>query len=110
MAFRGVLEMVTSVRIQVEILPWLSNSMRPNQIGSIRFEHELKGSCFRDLLEELSKADPAFANLIYDSDSGEMRYPAQAIVNGRFLQFFGGLDTKMTDGDVVTFMATYTGG
>jgi len=84
--------------------------MRPNQIGSIKIEHELAGSSFRDLCEELSSADPAFASLIYDSESGEMRYPVQAIVNGRFLQFFGGYDAELSDGDVVTFIATYTGG
>ncbi|MGI5838022.1 MAG: MoaD/ThiS family protein [Chloroflexota bacterium] len=96
--------------IHVEILPWLSNSMRPNQLGSIKFEHESSGTSFRDLLEELSKADPAFANLIYDSEAGEMRYPAQALVNGQFLHFLGGLDAKISDGDIVTFIATYTGG
>lgn len=70
----------------------------------------MSGSTFRDLLEELSSADPAFSNLIYDPETREMRYPAQAIVNERFLQFFGGLDAKLNDGDSVAFMATYTGG
>lgn len=101
---------VKSVRVKVEILPWLSSTMRPGHLGSIRFEHQLSGSSFRDLLEELSAADPAFASLIYDRETRELRYPVQAIVNERFLQFHGGLDAKMNNGDTVTFLAAYTGG
>ena len=96
--------------IHVEILPWLSNSMRPNQLGSIKFEHESSGTSFRDLLEELSKADPAFANLIYDSEAGEMRYPASRHSSTGNFCISRGLDAKISDGDIVTFIATYTGG
>ena len=98
------------MRVKVEILPWLSTAMRPGHIGSIQFEHQLVGSSFRDLLKELSEIDPAFANLIYDAKAGEIRYPAQAIVNERFLQSLGGLDAKLSEGDTVVFLATYTGG
>lgn len=101
---------VDQMRIKVEILPWLSNFMRPNHVGSIRFEHQFSGTNFRDLLQELAAADPAFANLIYDPESREMRYPAQAIVNEKLLEFLGGLDAQLSEGDTVTFMATYTGG
>lgn len=98
------------MRIKVEILPWLSNSMRPGHIGSIRFEHELAGSSFRDLLDELARDDAAFAELIYDPQSGDMKYPAQGIVNGKLLEFLGGLDARLSAGDTATFIATYTGG
>ncbi len=98
------------MRIKVEILPWLSNSMRPQHIGSIRFEHQLAGSSFRDLVREISDSDPAFAKLIYDREADELRFPARAVVNDRLLEFLQGLDTVLNEGDTVTFMATYTGG
>lgn len=98
------------MRIKVEILPWLSTSMRPGSMGSIRFEHQLAGSTFRELLDELVEADPAFGQIVYDRESREMRYPAIAVVNKQLLELLGGLETKLADGDSVTLMATYTGG
>lgn len=98
------------MRIKVEILPWLSDSMRPGVVGSLRLEHQLEGSTFGDLMEELSKADPAFARLIYDREARELRYPARAVVNQQLLEFLQGMETRLSDGDAVTLMATYTGG
>ncbi len=98
------------MRIQVEILPWLSSTMRPGSSGRIRFEHDLAGSSVRDLLEEVSRADPAFAGLIYDLETREMRYPVLAVVNEQLLEFRQGLETGLSEGDTVTFMAAYTGG
>lgn len=98
------------MRIKVEILPWLSSSLRPGTTGRIRFEHELAGTSFRDLLRELSAADPAFAGLVYDSQTDEMRFPARAVINDQLLEFLKALDTTLAEGDCVTFMAAYTGG
>ncbi len=98
------------MRIKVEILPWLSDTMRPGSIGSLRFEHQMVGATVGDLLEELSQVDAAFGQLIYDRQSRELRYPVRAIVNEQLLEFLHGLDTKLSDGDTVTFMAAYTGG
>ncbi|MGE5617883.1 MAG: MoaD/ThiS family protein [Sphingomonadaceae bacterium] len=98
------------MRINVEILPWLSNSMRPGSLGSIRLEHELRGKTFGDLMVELSEVDPAFAQLIFDRKARELRYPARAIVNDQLLEFLQGMDTKLSDGDTVAIIATYTGG
>ncbi len=98
------------MRILVEILPWLSTTMRPGTSGRIRFEHQLAGTTFRDLLEEVARADPAFAGLIYDLETREMRYPALAVVNEQLLEFRQGLETRLSEGDTVTFMAAYTGG
>ncbi len=98
------------MRIRVEILPWLSTSMRPGTTGRIQFDHQLAGSTFRDLLEELAAQDESFATVVYDRDARQLRYPALAVVNDRLLEFLQGLDTGLSDGDTVTFMAAYTGG
>ncbi|MHB0867933.1 MAG: MoaD/ThiS family protein [Chloroflexota bacterium] len=98
------------MRVRVEILPWLSTSMRPGSLGSISLEHRLKGTTFGDLMEELSESDPSFAQLIFDLGARELRFPARAIVNGQLLEFLQGLETRLSDGDNVAIMATYTGG
>ncbi len=98
------------MRIKVEILPWLSDMLRPGTVGSLRFEHQMAGATVGDLLEDLAEADPAFGRLIYDRKARELRYPARAIVNERLLEFMEGLDTLLAEGDTVSFMAAYTGG
>jgi len=84
--------------------------MRNREVGRIRFEHELKGTTFRDLLEELSGQDTSFARVVYDQSIREMRYPAVAAINDQLMEFTGGLETPLSEGDRVVLMATYTGG
>jgi molybdopterin converting factor small subunit len=96
--------------IKVEILPWLSSSMRPDATSKIELEHALAGSTLRSLAEELSERDEDFARVVYDREEGALRYPALVAVNDQLLEFLKGLDTELHDGDTVTFMAAYTGG
>ena len=96
--------------IKVEILPWLSSSMRPEATGKIALEHQLSGSTLRHLAEELSESDEDFARVVIDREEATLRYPALVAVNDQLLEFLKGLDTELHDGDTVTFMAAYTGG
>lgn len=98
------------MRIKVEILPWLSTSIRPGSVGSIKLEHRLSGSSFRDLMEELCGIEPAVATLLYDREKDELRYPVKAAVNDKLIDFNGGMDAVLSDGDNVIIMAAYTGG
>ena len=98
------------MNIKVEILPWFSTALRPKETGRIVVEHDLAGSTFRDLLREMAETDPAVASVIFDLEKGEMRYPALGVLNDRLLEFAGGLDAKLREGDSVTLMAAYTGG
>ena len=96
--------------IKVEILPWLSTSIRPDVTGRIVLEHHLRGTTLRDLLREISEEDPEFARVVFDLDRNEMRYPALGVVNDKLVEFLRGLDTALAGGDSVTLMAAYTGG
>ncbi len=96
--------------VKVEILPWLSSAMRPNVTGRIAFEHDLRGQTFRDLLRELAAADDGFAAVVFDTERDEMRYPALGVVNEKLLEFAGGMEHVLVEGDAVTLMAAYTGG
>lgn len=96
--------------IRIEILPWLSTAIRPEVTGRMIVEHLLRGATLRDLLREMSEADPAFARVVFDPEKNEMRYPALGVVNDQLVEFLKGLDTRLTGGDRVTLMAAYTGG
>lgn len=98
------------MRVTVEILPWLSTSLRPGTTGRILFEEAVPGRTLRDLLEEVAAKDDAFARLMYDREARDLRYPVLAVVNDQLLEFRGGLDTELSEGDRVTFLAAYTGG
>jgi molybdopterin converting factor small subunit len=98
------------MRVKVAVLPWLSTMMHPEVTGRIDLEHDLQGETFKDLLRELCEVDPAFETIVFDRGKGQMRYPALGVVNDRLLEFAGGLDSKLSDGDEVTLMAAYTGG
>ncbi len=98
------------MRVKVEILPWISQSMRPNVVGSIRFEHCMSGTSFRDLMLEMAESDPDVARIIYDRDRDELRFPVKAVINEQLLEFLQGMGTELSEGDSVTLMATYTGG
>jgi molybdopterin converting factor small subunit len=84
--------------------------MRPGSVGSIKLEHRLLGSSFRALMEELCSVEPAVATLLYDSEKHELRYPVKAAVNDKLIDFNGGMEAVLSDGDNVTIMAAYTGG
>ncbi len=96
--------------VRIEILPWLSTAIRPEVTGRVTFEHHMKGATLRDLLRELSEADPAFARVVFDMDRNEMRYPALGVINDQLIEFLKGLDTNLAEGDKVTLIAAYTGG
>jgi molybdopterin converting factor small subunit len=96
--------------IRVEIFPWLSSSIRPGIVGSIKLEHQLSGACLRDLMEELAEGEPAVLTLLYDREKDELRYPVKVAVNDKLVDFNGGMDAKISNGDHVIVMAAYTGG
>ncbi len=98
------------MRVRVEVLPWLSTIMRPGTTGRINLEHRLAGVTVRDLAAELAEKDPAFASVVFDRERGELRYPAVVVVNGQLLELLQGMDTRLSEADSVTFMATYVGG
>ncbi len=84
--------------------------MRSDATGRIALEHDLRGETLRDLLRELAGEDPGFAKVVFDLEHDELRYPALGVLNDRLLEFVGGLETRLAEGDTVTLMAAYTGG
>ncbi|MCE4628010.1 MAG: MoaD/ThiS family protein [Desulfurococcales archaeon] len=64
--------------------------------------HELvlelpEGATVRDLLNAL----PESVRSAVMDERGEIRYPAEIMVNGRRIEFLMGLDTPLRDGDTV---------
>jgi len=73
-------------------------------IGRFEVEAELpEGATVRDLIDYIdSKVKPSFKSRIID-ERGDVRYPVEIAVNGRRIDFLEGLNTRLKDGDRVTF-------
>lgn len=52
----------------------------------------------------------SFSEYVYDQSTGEVRSFLQFLVNGRSMLSFEGLDTKLSDGDVLAIIPPVGGG
>ncbi len=67
------------------------------------------GGVVRDLGPILRRINPALGAAVFD-EAGELTGKAQVLVNGRNIEWLGGLDTPITDADTIALMAPVAGG
>jgi len=76
-------------------------------------EEEVKSSStitIKELLTQLSKKHGAeFTDYIYD-EKGDVRIYIQILINGRSINVFQGLETKLKEGDTVAIFPPVGGG
>jgi MoaD family protein len=70
---------------------------------------EASSGAVRDLLDEVGKKHPALAAEMFD-DSGELHRFVNIYLNDEDVRYLEGLDTKTTDGDVVSILPAVAGG
>ena len=72
-------------------------------MGGFQIEVELEeGATIRDLIEKLdSQVYSGFKDLILEGE--RLRHPVEIAVNGRWIDFLDGLDTRLRDGDRILF-------
>ena len=69
------------------------------------------GSTIRDLFGYLSKKyQENFFTYVYDSEGDKLRKTIGVNINERPILQMKGLDTKLTDGDLVEFLPFFAGG
>lgn len=99
------------MKIQVEILPWLSGLVGGKKDGTFNLEIELtQGSTIRQFLDELVAQHPAIATDIYDQERHIIKSTAVLILNNRAFELSGGYEAILTDGDVLVLLPAYSGG
>ncbi|MGQ9460053.1 MAG: ubiquitin-like small modifier protein 1 [Candidatus Bathyarchaeaceae archaeon] len=79
--------------------------------GKKEEEIELSGSTtIKELLTQLSKKyGREFVNYLYD-EKGEIRTHIQILINGRDIDVFQGLETKLKEGDTIAIFPPVGGG
>lgn len=97
-------------KVDVDVLPWLSRALAPDNPGHLRLQVEFAGERLRDLLAHLAAREEAFARLVYDARAGALRDPVRVAINDDLAELKGGLDAAIGEGDCVILMAAYTGG
>ena len=96
--------------VQVEILPWLSNVVLPEQEGRVAMEVAVHGNRLQDLLELLARRYPRFAEKVYNLELRDTTDLVEITVNGQMLNFSETLDAPLKDGDTVWFLPAFVGG
>ena len=100
---------MTSVRL--EIMPWLSRYFHPERYGRAIVEKEVAdGTTVRGLLEEMASQNPELREVLFDTERDRLAGHIALVLNDRFLELAGGLDTTLKPGDTIRLMPGFSGG
>lgn len=84
----------------------------PTQLRSLATgasEVALQGETVGDVLRALDAAHPGFGERLFDEQQGLRRF-VNVFVDDEDIRFLDGLDTKVTDGAVVSIVPAVAGG
>lgn len=97
--------------VHLEIMPWLNRYFHAERYGRVVMEKEVRdGATVRDLLEQITSQNQEFKRVLFDAKTGRLAGYIAVILNGRFLELAGGLETKLKDGDTIRVMPGFSGG
>ena len=96
---------------KIEIMPWLSRYFAPGRYGRVVLEKEVdEGATIRDLLEEIISDNQEVRKVLFEADTGRLAGYIALVLNGRFVELSGGLDTELKPGDTLRLMPGFSGG
>ena len=97
--------------VHLEVMPWLSRYFTAGRSERVVLEREMSdGATVRDLLEEITSQNQEFKEVLFDAKTGRLAGHISLILNGRFLELAGGLETKLRPGDTIRLMPGFSGG
>ena len=101
--------MKDSLRVTVEIVPWLTDHFNHKGHGRLRIEETVpRGTAILDLLKRLAEQHPGFGQTALPN--GELSGAISVLLNNRWLQPSYNLDYQLQDSDTVTLLPAFTGG
>jgi molybdopterin converting factor small subunit len=99
------------MRVKVEVWPWLSETLGARGAEKRVLEQQLPdGTTLRALLACLHQEHARFGELVFDPERGRLTGHTELALNGAIYDLVGGLDARLQDGDVVTFLPSLAGG
>ena len=93
----------TGSKVRLEIEPLKS--------GRLVLEKDIEeGATLKDLLNELATTHREVVEIAFDLQSQKLTGAMAIILNGSFIQLLNGLETKISNDDVIAFVPLLVGG
>lgn len=91
----------SKVRLEIELL----------KSGCLVLEKEIEeGTTLKDLLNEIVTTHREVVEIAFDTQDQKLTGAMAIILNGSFIQLLNGLETKLSNGDVIAFIPLIVGG
>jgi MoaD family protein len=99
-------------KVRLEVLSWLAEALDiEEKSDTVSLEQEIEeGKTVRDLLNRLATRYQRFGQMVFDTNAQKLTGRAVIFFNGRTLELVNGLETKLNDGDTLTFIPLIEGG
>ncbi len=99
-------------KVCLEILSWLTETLGiEGTSGYVSLNQEIEeDKTVKDLLGQLTIKYPRFGQVVFDVKAQKLTDRVSIFVNDRNLELVNGLETKLNDGDTLTFVPPIEGG
>ena len=100
------------IKVRLEILPGLIETLGIEERNArVGLEQEIEeGETVSHLLNRLATRYQSFGQVVFDVKAEKLTERVSIFFNGRNLELADGLRTKLSDGDILTFLAPVAGG
>ena len=99
-------------KVRLEILSWLTETLGiEGTSDNVSLDQEIEeDKTVRDLLNRLATRYQPFGQIVFDVKAQKLTDRVSVFFNGRNLELVNGLETKLSDGDILTLVASIDGG
>jgi len=94
--------------VEVKIISWLGDMILGEEPKNLSLQME-EGNTIIDLLNKLVAEYKPARDVLFNTE-GRLHGYVRIIINGRFMEFLDGLETKLHNGDKVMLLPSYAGG
>ena len=97
-------------KVQIKIPPFFAYIMDPGASDWFVLEREIgKETTICDLLTDIALSNSEFRAAVFNPAEGTVSDRINIVLNQKLLNFPSEMDTKLSDGDVVTLLPMYSG-
>ena len=98
-------------KVQLKIPPFFAYIMDSSASDWFVVEREIgEETTVCGLLTDLALSNPGFREVVFNPDKGTISDQINIVLNQKLLNFPREMDTKLSDGDVITLLPMYSGG